>query len=554
MTAEWVRSALPTKYRPTLDRPLPFGRGFEDVTYCDWINERTPRIFSILVELGIPHGIFAIIDQAFDDEDLPLSLADIPLLDLPGRNKDSKIDFEFDRVQSEIILPVTKSRAKHGGNVAKEVPAAPKKLAIEVMSTESNVVDTVHISGSTYKTFTRRRVPFGKAPLFTSREDFLKEIQLIKQTACQHSVKLKTAYFGEDSGYVLFRPTLKTSLRSLSNGLHKPFSGLPAETQRATLLNWPHCLASALRFLHDHGIHHGKVVPSNIFIDTLNRVNLGFSDDMPAIQCQRRDYDVEARVYAAPERSSRSSPNVVTPKKPPRARRSRALSFARYSSDISTRSGSPTGRSSSPSRSSISTADSGWPLPSKPLMTPTRDSQFSTPYPLDGAFSPPLRLPPLSLPRDGSDMNSQPTSVNPNLYNVTMPTIAEKLMLDRFPGDIFSLACITLDIVSLLVSGKFSFTPSREKFKRVMPGFLDNSFQGNMPAVIKHMASLESAAAARREPEFRGIKPLLDLVRRMLDSTPDSRPTALEVLRRMEEILIMDANLPYMHCGGGGLC
>lgn len=72
VTRDFVSSKLRAEERGTLDQPLGFGDGLTDDTYLDWILERARRLFLILAEIGVPDQIFGVIDDSWDDDDLPI--------------------------------------------------------------------------------------------------------------------------------------------------------------------------------------------------------------------------------------------------------------------------------------------------------------------------------------------------------------------------------------------------------------------------------------------------------------------------------------------------
>ncbi|KAJ8129898.1 hypothetical protein O1611_g3732 [Lasiodiplodia mahajangana] len=78
VTRQFVCSHLIPEEVERLDQPLGFGDGLTDGTYWEWI-EKAKRIFLILADLGIPDQIFGIIDDSWDDNDLPIALRpDLP--------------------------------------------------------------------------------------------------------------------------------------------------------------------------------------------------------------------------------------------------------------------------------------------------------------------------------------------------------------------------------------------------------------------------------------------------------------------------------------------
>lgn len=69
---------------------------------------------------------------------------------------------------------------------------------------------------------------------------------------------------------------------------------------RQTLITWPHCLASALSWLHANGRHHGAIRLSNIQVDDHFQVFLGQFDDPGVLGTHSKVDYIEAYQYAAP--------------------------------------------------------------------------------------------------------------------------------------------------------------------------------------------------------------------------------------------------------------
>jgi hypothetical protein len=77
-----------------LDLSLAFGDGLTDGTYWEWIHTKARRIFLILVDLNMPDQIFGIIDDSWDDNDLPIALDQVEGLAL-REQRDEKIERRF---------------------------------------------------------------------------------------------------------------------------------------------------------------------------------------------------------------------------------------------------------------------------------------------------------------------------------------------------------------------------------------------------------------------------------------------------------------------------
>ncbi len=96
VTRQFVCGHLLPEEIERLDKPLGFGDGLTDGTYWEWIEEKARRIFLILVDLGVPDQIFGVIDDSWDDEDLPIALDQVERLALtPAKNERSERKFYY---------------------------------------------------------------------------------------------------------------------------------------------------------------------------------------------------------------------------------------------------------------------------------------------------------------------------------------------------------------------------------------------------------------------------------------------------------------------------
>ncbi len=80
VTREFVRSHIRIDQHSLLETTVAIWAGRTDGTYLEWILERSRRIFLILIDIGVPDEIFALIDSSWSDDDLPISLEDVDRL------------------------------------------------------------------------------------------------------------------------------------------------------------------------------------------------------------------------------------------------------------------------------------------------------------------------------------------------------------------------------------------------------------------------------------------------------------------------------------------
>jgi hypothetical protein len=89
---EYVYSQLRADEQELLKQSPSFADGLTDDTYLDWILTKARRFFLTLVDSGVPDQIFGIVDDSYDDGDLPIDEGSIPDLHLsyeqsPALNK-----------------------------------------------------------------------------------------------------------------------------------------------------------------------------------------------------------------------------------------------------------------------------------------------------------------------------------------------------------------------------------------------------------------------------------------------------------------------------------
>jgi hypothetical protein len=103
VTRQFVCSKLLPAEQERLDEPLGFGDGLTDDTYWEWIELKAKRIFLILVDLGVPDQIFGVLDDSWDDDDLPVPLDQVERLRLTF-DKDEKLEKKFFHRQFTYLL------------------------------------------------------------------------------------------------------------------------------------------------------------------------------------------------------------------------------------------------------------------------------------------------------------------------------------------------------------------------------------------------------------------------------------------------------------------
>lgn len=120
-------------------------------------------------------------------------------------------------------------------------------------------------------------------------------------------------------------------------------------------------------------------------------------------------------------------------------------------------------------------------------------------------------------------------------------------------SDIFSLACIFLDIITFVVKGKindfvkFRTNKISSPLQRGRRTRTDSSFHADPDKIDAWIDVLKEDSEKRNEKVFTGVPAMLKLVRSMMVQNATLRPTAAEVRNCMREIMQTD-------CGTSTLC
>lgn len=496
VTRAFVLAQLRPDEQEKLDAPLEFGDGLTDDTYWDWIESKAKRIFLILVDLGVPDQIFGVINDSWDDEDLPLPLDQVGRLRLTY-NRDEKLEKKFFLRQFDYLL----RHIQKGENItyddAEVIPleSAEKRQVGAVAGLSHPNVDKVHLPGRPDDIFLRRRIPLGTTLGRMPREEFLSGIEQMRAIEHYHLTSLWASYIYHDYGYLLLMPVHDTTLKSFLNVTPPSIKILAKRDRRILLLNWIHCLADAISFLHCQGISHGNIKPSNVMLDADNNIFLGDTGIFPqsTITGEKRGFDRETYDYSAPEVA-----------RPPLAATIH-LPVSRPS---------PNRHKPGPS-STISSSSIGYP-----------NSTFSSIYDISSVTTistAPSTLPPQATQSTGSKHDPQ-------------------------KADVFSLGTIFLEILSFLLKRASRNFASHRSAKNKTPGrgggFPDASFHKNLGQVQSWISSLAKDAKKKDDKIFSGVPYMISICAEMLCTNPDERPTASSVQERIYKILTE-------HCGLG---
>ncbi|KKA28987.1 hypothetical protein TD95_004627 [Thielaviopsis punctulata] len=314
VTRDFVcRHLLPQEIE-RLNGQVGFGDGLTNDTYWDWIETKVKRIFLILVDLGVPDQIFGLIDDSWNDSDLPLDFVNISRLALTA-TKDEKIERRFYQRQFHYMLrPLVK-----GASIVYEddeivpIDAADKKAT----TTSNGMVDKVTIGNNADDIFWRRRIPLdvhGGLPMV----EFQDAVENMRQFENEHLVSYWGSYVYQDFGYIIYTPASDFSLKSFLTTQPACYKNLPKLKRKEMVMNWIMCLADTVCFLHSRHCAHSYIKPSTIHFTKSNKVF--FSDTSKlgpepmnnpterASSFEREWYD-----YAAPEQWFRPGTTGNTP-------------------------------------------------------------------------------------------------------------------------------------------------------------------------------------------------------------------------------------------------
>lgn len=608
VTRTFVISKLRGEEREFLDRPLAFGEGLTDDTYMEWILERARRLFLILAEVGVPDQIFGCIDDSWDDDDLPIPLETVADLELTYEN-DESINKKFYNMQFVYLLRELK-RGAH-------IDYGPKEhIPMEYVNTLPPAVslqhwDRVHLPGRSEKVFVRRKLALvDKETGEDSHDTFLRDVRRAQTLRHEHIAPAWASYTSEHSGYIVSDFVPEHNLRTfIDHRTPTQLMRVPESDRSRLLLEWMHCLADALTFLHQRGSAHTTIRPSNILIDRENRICFADVGSLRTFQLGKKTNKQEVYDYAAPESQICREPMTVwaSATSPPLSSLG-AFSKLRKMSSSGTDTSSSSGGSSSSGRSSLRSNSicSGNNAPLTPPLSTTGRSNsitsiattisprsFSKSSAANSMrnFSRHLAIssptPPLSPPSSPpsiarSTAPSSPTStVRPSIQSVRgvlpRPSLLNPDSLRDLPtakpemSDIFSLACVYLDILTFMLKGRCTDFVKHRASRTISYSVssvsgssarnrtaVDTSFHADPDKINAWLAILrEEAEKQVREAKWgeeqlilRAVPELLRLVKSMMAQNATLRPTALHVRDRIQANLVGEGGVESLCCAG----
>ncbi|KAH8888342.1 kinase domain-containing protein [Thozetella sp. PMI_491] len=312
VTRQFVCSHLLPGEIERLDQPLGFGDGLTDGTYWEWIEEKAKKIFLILVDLGVPDQIFGVVDDSWDDQDLPIALDQVERLALTvSRDERSEKRFYY-RQFYYLLRPLRKG----DHNKYQEDEVVPLDLVDRKPGLgSSHGVDKVVLPGEPGKVFCRRRILLGSGPGSLSYEDFQFEVNSIRNIQNDHLVSYWASYTHQGYGYVLFTKASDYSLKSFLNTTPAAVKNMEKVARRRMVLNWIHCLVDTLCYIHNRGLSHGHITPSTVVFNNVQHISFAdftrFNTELMAV-VDKTSFDKESYDYAAPEQWFKPTSAVPT--------------------------------------------------------------------------------------------------------------------------------------------------------------------------------------------------------------------------------------------------
>ncbi|KAJ5692893.1 hypothetical protein N7462_002316 [Penicillium macrosclerotiorum] len=572
-----IKATLDTKFIVSRLRPenvprlfdLPrWGEGLTSETYMEWILLKAGRLFLILDVIGIPDRIFSIVDESWDDDDLPIAEPNMDRLRLCPDGEDLALENRFFNAQWRFVVRgiAEGEHVTYTGNEGVPVEVLRTTAGSGVQGRD-DTVDRVILAGSVCRVYMRTQVQVGGAPHFFSSAEVLNEIRALRKLAHPHLVSLYGSYFVDDTVCALFTGAeTDRTLHSFLADQPQTFKRLSKEHRRQILVTWPHCLASAVSWLHARGQPHGAIRPSNILIDSNHHIFLGQFQALDSLLAPPRVNDIEAYNYAAPERWIRAPVPNLPPPQPSRVllpsggrtgRRKKPVQLALQTLNSAASKGTVIriGLPGSPSRFSFafSTSSSSSSSAASSTTTTTHDTQPSSKrVPLWPRRPNTLRaMPSLSslttTTASSSSASSSAASTAPSTAASTAPSSLAPLkspaLTIPLAADLFSLAAVTLDIITHLCKrSSTSFTSHRAARNRSAGrggGMADASFHlaRNSVQVQSWIALLEGDSLKRcrrdrgSDAAFWAVPRMLMVVRAMLGAEPERRPSARRVVR-----------------------
>lgn len=301
---DFILSKLDAEDHEHVDQNLRFGGSLTDDTYGEWIIAKLPKLFLILVDCGVQDQIFGVIDDSWDDEDLPVQLDEVERLRLT-EVRDERLELQFYQRQFAYLLR-SLGKDDHIDYDHDELVPLDVERKLVALAQAHCALDKVIVPGIMSTSLSRQAVSLGSGAGNLTYEDYIASLENMRGIEHKHVVSLWASYTHQDVGYVLLTPTCEGTLRSLITNFPLSIRLLEKEERRTSFLRWLYCLADALAYIHSRGIYHGSIRPTNIGLTNTNELFISTSGPLPGHDTPK-GFDKEAYDFAAPEHGIRPS-------------------------------------------------------------------------------------------------------------------------------------------------------------------------------------------------------------------------------------------------------
>ncbi|KAF2227363.1 kinase-like domain-containing protein, partial [Elsinoe ampelina] len=295
--------------RQFLDRKIIYHTLTND-TYLDWILFKAPRLFLTLVEIRCAERIFSLVDDGWDDSDLPVPWKDIERLDL-NIDPDHILNRRFYEAQYTYLLRQLEEdyHVEYGPN---------EYIPMEYVGTIPPAVDIkdwhrIHFPDEWRSQFVRRQFNFGdnEDERRVAEIEYLEDVKVMKKHQHYHLCDVWASYTNENSGFTLSTYIGEHTLKTFMDHRTPPqYMELNPDDRPCLLLEWMHCLADVVAYLHKCDTYHGAIRPSNILVDSVNCVAFSDIGHLKTFKKDKRVSKQELRDYTAPELLQESSPKT----------------------------------------------------------------------------------------------------------------------------------------------------------------------------------------------------------------------------------------------------
>jgi serine/threonine protein kinase len=578
---QFIYSHLRRDEQGKLDGQIGFGDGLTDDTYLDWILSRARRLFLILVDIGVPDQIFYIVDESYDDDDLPIAAGAVRNLRLTYEN-DATLEKRFFKTQFQYLIRSVKEgeHIRYGDEESVPIEVVGYKAGIPGIAKDG--LDKVLLPSSVIKVYSRKRVVLNEDPDYLVEDDVLAEVNSMKELKHDHLVSLYGSYTFGGITNVLLLPSAEWTLKSFLTDPPQSFKSLEKHERREILIKWPHCLASALAFLHSKSLHHGGIRPSNIFVDSHYHIFFGYLDTYRLIKPDGKGKDVESYEYAAPERwvrapvlqstaqlrttlhsggrtarkvsgSSSSAPSSATSK-------SQRSSYSSEGSALSPTVAGPASLRKTPSIGSFDTFRPSTAAVSKEYtasLTSSSQASSATGRTRSKSLKKPMNYTPSIASSYSSGLTTRPANNLPQPVAVPSPQLHSAIIStwqsqqhDPYLSDVFAFGAITLEILTHLCKRKLSAFTWHRSCKNRTPGRggapADASYHANLKQVASWIKALKKIAFDKEDGVFRAANLMLDLCSQVMVKDPQNRPTSEFIAQGFSDALLF-ANTKH-HC------